>query len=157
MDILLEQNKNLLSELGKSGIEFLLVGGYAVNYHGYSRYTGDMDLWIKPTNNNRDKLLDLLIKLGFDETRINQLRKVDFTVPYVFSIWETPFKTDFITHLNVISFDKAYENKVIAVLEGVTVPIVHLNDLVISKLTSDRLKDKLDVEELQKVQKYIKK
>ena len=53
MNIFLEEHQEILKALNKNGVDFLLVGGFAVNYHGYNRTTGDMDLWIKPDNENK--------------------------------------------------------------------------------------------------------
>jgi len=53
MNIFLESHSNLLEKLIKANVEFLIIGGYAVNYYGYNRTTGDLDIWIKPDNFNK--------------------------------------------------------------------------------------------------------
>jgi hypothetical protein len=55
MDIMLEEHKKFLLLLLKHKVEFIVIGGYAVIYYGYERSTSDMDIWLKPTNKNRDK------------------------------------------------------------------------------------------------------
>jgi hypothetical protein len=57
MNILLEPHKHLLRRLIDFKVDFILIGGYAVNFHGYSRATGDMDVWLKPDNDNRSKFI----------------------------------------------------------------------------------------------------
>ncbi len=54
MNIVLDEHKAVLIHLLQSKIDFILIGGYAVIYHGYGRTTGDMDIWLKPANENRD-------------------------------------------------------------------------------------------------------
>ena len=61
MNIFLKEHYLLLEKLINAGVEFIIIGGYAVNYHGYNRTTGDLDLWIKPDNDNRDILLTVLL------------------------------------------------------------------------------------------------
>jgi len=64
MNILLDEHKVILIKLLQSKVDFILIGGYAVNYHGYGRTTGDMDVWLRPDNGNRDKLVPVLESLG---------------------------------------------------------------------------------------------
>ncbi len=80
----------MISALLKVKVDFILIGGYAVIYHGYKRTTGDMDVWIKPTNVNKKKLLRVLKKFEFDESGINYLNSLDFTKHIAFHILEEP-------------------------------------------------------------------
>lgn len=68
MNILLEEHQEIIKVLLKHHVDFILIGGLAVIYHGYGRTTGDMDLWIKPTNENKHKLLNALSEAGYDKT-----------------------------------------------------------------------------------------
>ena len=58
-----------------------MIGGYAVNFHGYNRTTGDMDVWIKPDKANKLLLLDALFDLGFDGKGITIIKSLDFEKP----------------------------------------------------------------------------
>ena len=60
-------------------VEFLLIGGYTVNYYGFARYTGDLDFWLKPTNQNKIKFLRAIELLGSNKEDIEHLRAYDFT------------------------------------------------------------------------------
>jgi hypothetical protein len=71
MNILLEKHKEFLIDLIKGNVHFILIGGYAVIYHGYVRATGDMDIWIKPDNENKEKLLVILENHGISKESIN--------------------------------------------------------------------------------------
>jgi len=74
MNIFLESHKNLLERLIKANVKFLIIGGYAVNYYGYNRTTGDLDIWIKPDNFNKEKLIHVLEELGFSKDGLQTLK-----------------------------------------------------------------------------------
>lgn len=71
----------------------------------------------------------------------------------VFSMWDEPEKVDFLTRISMIEFEDANQRKIIADIDDIKIPFLHLNDLVLSKFNTGRLKDKADVEELQKIQR----
>lgn len=156
MNIFSEKHQQLLSDLLHAEVEFILIGGYAVIYYGYKRTTGDMDIWLKPTNENKNKLLVLLKKLEFSSEGIDRIANLDFTKTISFHFWEEPQRVDFITKISGVQFDEADKQKEIADIEDIKVPFLRFKHLIASKITSDRLKDKADVEELQKIQKFKK-
>ena len=144
---------NLLVELNKNNVEFLVVGGYAVNFHGYRRTTGDIDLWIKPDNStNKKNILKSLQNLNVETKVIAQLNELDFSKPIVFIDGEEPYKIDFMTFISGVDFKDAWKEKTIAILDGISIPFIHLNHLIVSKITTGRLQDKIDIEKLQKIQ-----
>ena len=73
MDIFFDEHKELFRALLKADVEFILVGGYAVNVHGYVRATSDMDIWLKPDNNNKHKLAELLLSLNYDKSGVDYI------------------------------------------------------------------------------------
>ena len=149
---------SLLSELNSQEVQYLIVGGYAVNFHGFRRTTGDIDLWVKPDNGeNKKRLLDCLRNLSVSEKKLKQLDKLDFTKPHVFVDGEEPFKIDFLTKISNVNFEEAWEKRIIAELDGLYIPFLHLNDLVRSKFSTGRPQDKIDIETLQKIQQLKKK
>lgn len=153
MNIFDEYTFNLLNELNKNEVEYLVVGGYAVNFHGYRRTTGDIDLWIKPDNaKNKNKILQSFRNLNITEDTLSQLNELDFAKPIVFIDGEEPFKIDFLTYISGVSFNDAWQQKTIAVLDGISIPFIHLNHLILSKLTTGRPQDKIDIEKLQQIQ-----
>jgi len=104
----------LLQELNTKQVEYLVVGGYAVNFHGYRRTTGDIDLWIKPNNGiNKEKIIACLRNLSVTENILSKLNTLDFTVPLVFVDGKEPFKIDFMTHISGVNFDEAWAEKTI--------------------------------------------
>ncbi len=151
MNILIDKHKDFLFDLLKENVDFILVGGYAVIYHGYLRTTGDLDIWLKPTNENKLKLLSVLEKNNFEKESITKLSNLDFIETIAFHFGKPPERIDFMTKLTGLDFDKAYEHKIGMEVRNFTVPILHLDDLILNKMLTVRLKDKADVEELQKI------
>jgi predicted nucleotidyltransferase len=151
MNILLEEHKKFVEQLLDQHVEFILVGGMAVIYYGYPRTTGDLDLWLKPTNENKIKFLEVLKKDKLFDDDIKYLSSLDFSKHLVFHIGEEPAKIDFLTHINGVNYTEADLQKNFFDSGKYKIPIIHLNHLVLSKLSSNRAKDKADVEELQKI------
>ncbi len=152
MNLFIDKHQELLKYLLEKHVDFIVIGGYSVIFHGYPRSTGDVDLWIKPDNDNREKIISALSKLDLYEEDLHQLSNIDFNEHVVFSIWEDPEKVDFITRINLINYEEADQRKIIAKVDGIKIPFLHLDDLVRSKFNTGRLKDKADIEELQKIQ-----
>ncbi|MEN9522347.1 MAG: hypothetical protein RL065_724 [Bacteroidota bacterium] len=149
MNIFLEEHKQIIQILLKHKVEFMLIGGYAVIFYGYRRTTGDMDLWLNPDNMNKIKLCNSLEEAGFETEDLVQLENLDFTQHQSFSIGTEPQKIDFITRVNSIEFSEANEHKVIAEIDDIKMPVIHLNDLVKTKINTGRSKDAADIEALQ--------
>lgn len=157
MNILLDKHKQILVALMEAKVDFLLIGGYAVIYHGYGRSTGDMDIWLKPDNANKLRLLAVLEKYLSDKSGIEKIKKLDFTDVIAFHIGAPPDKIDFITKIAGVKFDEAYSRKALLSIQNHQIPVLHLNDLIANKLLSARLQDKADAEELQKINNLKKK
>ena len=151
MDIFFEEHKKLLIELLEGGVEFMIIGGYAVNIHGYVRATHDMDIWLKPDNENKLKLTSVLRKKGFDKDGINFIEQQDFKEAFVFHIGEKPLAVDFLTKISNVSYKEADEQKVLLPLKNVFVPVIHLHHLVLSKFTTGRPQDAADIDRLQRI------
>lgn len=154
MNIFDNYTKDVIIALNKAEVKYLVVGGYAVNFHGYHRGTGDIDLWIEPTNENKINIINALKILNIDDEMTNQILSFDFTKPIVFSDGEVPFKIDFMTYVSHVEFKEAWKQKINTQIDGISVSFINLNHLIISKFNTGRLKDKADIEELQKIQKY---
>lgn len=156
MNIFIEKHQQLLKELLDAKVEFILIGGYAVIYYGYRRTTGDMDLWLKPTNENKSKLLPVLRNQGFQEEGIKYIESFDFTKHKAFHFWEEPQRVDCITRISGIEYDEANKQKEIVNIEDLKVPFINYKHLILSKIATGRPKDAADIEELQRVNKYRK-
>lgn len=149
-------HQEMLTALIENQVDFLLVGGYAVIYHGYIRATGDMDVWLRPTNENKLRLLEVFKKLQFDPEGIKTIAGMDFTEVVVFHIGNEPERIDFLSKVQGLNFDDAYQQRQILSINKLQVPILHLNDLIANKLLANRLKDQADIEHLLKIQRFKK-
>jgi hypothetical protein len=156
MNIFIENHQLLLTCLIQHRVNFLLVGGYAVIYYGYKRTTGYMDLWLEPSNENKVRLLEALKTFEFNEDDMKHIAALDFTKHIAFHFWEEPERVDCITYISHVLFKEAFTDKIIADIDGIAVPIIQYRHLIESKITSDRLKDRADVEELQKINRHKK-
>lgn len=153
MSYFIELHTELLQHLNEAGVDYIIVGGYAVNYYGYHRTTDDLDIWLKPDNANKQKLITALKAMLFDEDDIYHLNTIDFTRHQTFSIGDLPAKADFLTYISGVDYETADAQKIIHNANNVLIPFIHINHLVLSKMSSERLKDKADVEGLQQSQK----
>jgi hypothetical protein len=156
MNIFIEEHRQLLKQLTDAGVTFILVGGYAVIFHGYVRTTGDMDIWLQPANHNKEKLLPVLTSKGFRKSDIEKLKRTDFTQAFTFHYGESPLRVDFLTKLTGLNFDECYGKVSLLNFEEYKIPVLNYNDLVINKMLAGRPKDKGDVDELQKIMKLKK-
>lgn len=157
MNIFYDDHRLVLQKMLDKNVDFILVGGYAVIYHGYDRLTGDMDIWLQPDNENKKKLLSALIELGFDEEGIAVIDSWDFTKPQLFHIGNKPDLTDFMTYLSGIKYAATKQNAIHTNIDGLNLYVIHLNNLLENKKASGRLKDLTDIEHLQKVFKLRNK
>lgn len=128
-------------------VRFLIVGGYAVAFHGHPRYTKDLDVWIDPTVQNALQLLKALEDFGFGAL---ELQADDFVEPaQVIQLGYPPLRIDLLTSISGVSFDECYPNRQTVELEGVEVPFIGLGDLKANKRASGRHQDLADLENLE--------
>lgn len=157
MIIYYEPHKLFLKKLLSSRVEFILVGGYAVNFHGYNRQTGDLDIWLNPSKKNKKNFIDFLRKEGFGDESLNKIEALNFEDPNFFHFGEPPLRINFITQIKLVKFNDALNRAEILDEDDMKVPVLNFDDLIVSKITNDRLKDKLDVQELQKISQLKKR
>ena len=129
-----------------------MVGGYATNLHGYQRYTGDMDIWIEDSPENRQNLRQAFFEADMgDYFMMDRMQFVpgwsDFTL-------NNGLKLDIMTSMKGLenySFDECFQMATIAEIENVKVPFLHINQLIANKKAVNRSKDQIDVMELEKI------
>jgi predicted nucleotidyltransferase len=157
VNIFIPEHIEILKALNEYEVQYLLIGGYAVIVHGYDRTTGDMDIWLKPDNTNKLKLIEAFQSLGYDHDTLVDLSSSDFNETVMFFLGAEPFKVDFTNKIALVSFDEAYQNKLLQMMEeDFSIPVININELVLSKINTGRLKDQADIEELQKIQEHKK-
>ncbi|MCE7873167.1 hypothetical protein DYH09_22715 [bacterium CPR1] len=139
--------KEFLQLLEKHHVEYLVVGGFAVAAHGHPRYTKDLDLWIRQTESNAQRLVECLREFGFESLG---LQVSDFLEPdVVVQLGHPPNRIDLLTRPDGVLFEECYPKKVRTVLEGVSVDIIDLESLRVNKQASGRHQDLADLENLQ--------
>lgn len=147
----------MLLKLMEHQVDFMLIGGYSVIFYGYSRGTEDMDLWLKPDNRNKAKLVDALADLGINKDDLEKLAGLDFGSPRVFFIGKKPLKIDFLTHVEGVLWEDAIAHVKHLPVGQAMIPVVSYHHLITMKMVSPRDRDKNDVAQLQAINKYRKK
>ena len=139
--------KEFIELLNEKKIEFLIVGGYAVGFHGRPRYTGDMDFWINNTAENAHRMKEALDLFGFASFNIHasEFEKEDL----VLQLGYEPVRIDILTTISGVDFEACYRRKVIAHIDGVHIPFIHIDDLKANKRSTGRAKDLGDLESLE--------
>jgi len=139
--------------LNKYDVEYMLVGGMAVNVYGYRRTTGDMDLFVNPTEENHSKLKKVHIDFGMHMGEMAFVNNFLDTKKYdVYTFGASPVQIDLMTACKGVDFDDAYKNIIKAKIDdAIEVKVIQFNQLIESKKASARTRDKADIEELIKI------
>ena len=143
----LEQDfREFIELLNAHKVDYLVVGGYAVTVHGYPRYTGDIDFWVRPVKENAEKMEKVIIAFGFGSLDIS---KEDFLrEDYVIQLGYPPNRLDIMTSVSGLEFDKCWEKREIVESQGLKINFIGLQDLIVNKQKTGRDKDKLDLKNL---------
>jgi len=140
--------RDMLSALIEEDVEFLVVGAYALAAHGIPRATGDLDFWVRSSEENASRLLRALIEFG---APTEDLSPTDFLSPdVVVQIGVEPNRIDFLTSIDGVEFDAAWPNRITADIEGIKVPVLGREDLIRNKKAVGRTRDLADIEELKR-------
>lgn len=135
--------KDMLSTFLEEKVEFLLVGAYALSAHGHPRATGDLDLWILNTEENATRVWRALIAF---KAPLGRLKPSDFCESdLIFQIGVVPNRIDLLTHIDGVSFEKAWQDRKTIEIYGLQIPVISKGDLICNKKATGRPKDKLDV------------
>ena len=138
----------MLSGLSDSGVEFLLVGAYAMAAHGHPRATGDLDIWVRANPENAVKVLVALSRFG---APLHDLTIEDLSTPgIIFQIGVEPSRIDILTEISGVIFSDAWERKISIEMNGCSMGVIGLEDLIKNKRAAGRAKDIADVETLER-------
>jgi hypothetical protein len=147
MDITLPPDfKEFLRLLNTHAVEYLLIGGYAVGYHGYPRATNDMDIWIAIHPDNAERMVTVLRAFGFDtpdlsiDPFLQEHTMVRMGLP--------PMRIEVLTTISGVQFAACYAERVTAMIDGVDVNLISLPYLKANKQASGRYKGLDDLEHL---------
>lgn len=141
--------KTLLDLFGRFGVRYTLVGGHAVNYYGYVRTTQGMELLVLPTTENAERVMDALTAFGFGGAGIpRELFERDQGAVH---LGVEPNRIDILTSLKGVENTTIFDGAETVEIDGVTVSIISLDDLLRVKRNSDRPRDLADADELAKI------
>ena len=142
--------RDMLSALCEEGAEFLLVGAYALAAHGLPRATGDMDIWIRRSEENAARVWRALQRFG---APLAGLTRDDLKTPdIVFQIGVAPRRIDILTSIDGVQFDEAWPNREAIVVEGLTIGVIGRSHLIRNKKAVGRPQDLADVAWLERDQ-----
>lgn len=151
MDIFDEEIIRFWNALQVNNVKYIMVGGYATNLNGYQRFTGDMDIWIKDSKENRLNLGKAMELFGYDEINWIDLEFIPgWTDFYLMNGMKLDILID-MKGLEDYTFDECLDLATIAEIENTTIPFLHINHLISNKKAVNRSKDQIDVIELEKI------
>lgn len=139
--------------LSQQKVSYILVGGIAVNYHGFSRATGDIDVWIDDSISNRENFVKALKSYGIEGAEV--FHELPFIAGYSEIMLDNGMHIDLMSEMQFFkkeNFKDCYNaSHDFSLAEDVTVKILHLNTLIEEKQKSSRAKDNLDADTLKKL------
>jgi len=138
--------KDFLRLLNSHRVEYLIVGGYAVGYHGYPRATGDMDVWIAVDESNAEKAASVLREFGMPEEAVSKELFLDRDK--VIRMGVPPVRIEVITGASGVGFVECYSRREEIELDGIPVNFISLEDLRANKRACGRYKDLEDLQHL---------
>ena len=140
--------RDFIHHLNLHDVRYILVGGYSVILHGYSRTTGDMDIWVDRTLENYQKLKHAFFEFGmptFDMTADSFMNHPEFDV---FTFGVPPTSIDIMTNVKGMEFNTCFEKAIYFEEDGLQIRTIHFNDLIKAKKETSRPKDLDDLENL---------
>jgi hypothetical protein len=137
---------SLLAAFLAANVEYAVVGGVAVNTHGYIRATNDLDIFIRPTEENARAAFNALISLGIPLGDLQPADLLDDEDNLRFGPDEDHI--DILASIGDMPFDQVWQNRIETEIEGILIPFISKRDLIENKTQVGRLRDLADVEEL---------
>lgn len=155
MDVYDDSFIGLWRLLSENQVRYIMVGGFATNFHGYQRYTGDIDIFIEDTLTNRQKIRKAFRELNMGD--YESMETIQFVPGWVDFALNNGVRLDIMTSLKGVnlSFDECLQLAPVAEIDGVMIPFLHINHLIANKKSVNRSKDQIDVIELEKIKKIL--
>lgn len=139
--------KEFIELLNEHKVKYLVVGGYAVAFHGHPRYTKDLDICIMPDKKNAEKIMRVIRDFGFGflDIKVEDFLNRDVVI----QLGNPPNRIDLITELEGVNFDQCYSSKMKTNIEGITINFIDLKNLKKNKKAVGRYQDLADLENLK--------
>jgi hypothetical protein len=139
--------REFIELLNSRGVEYVIVGAHSLAFHGRPRYTGDLDILVRPSPENAAKLVTLLRDFGFAET---DFAKSDFTVPeQIIQLGRAPNRIDLLTSISGVSVDDAFASRIATRLEDLPVYVLGKETFIRNKRAVGRPQDIADIQSLE--------
>lgn len=138
--------KEFLRLLNDHNVEYLLVGGYAVGYHGYPRATADMDVWVARNQENAKRIVAAVKEFGFETEDLKE--SIFLEEDKIIRMGRPPLQIEIITSASGVDFGECFTGRIQVWIDEVEVPLINLEHLKINKKASGRFKDLDDLENL---------
>lgn len=129
-------------------VEYMIVGAHALAFHGRPRHTGDLDIWIKPSIENADKMVKVLKDFGFGSLGLTE--KDFIKENNIIQLGYPPLRIDILNAISGVDFEDAYKGKIDAEVDGLQISYINIKDFIANKQASGRAKDLGDIEALRK-------
>ncbi len=138
--------KEFLRLLNEKGVKYLLIGGYAVGYHGYPRATNDMDIWVAVDPDNAKQVTVVLREFGFDLPELTP--DLFLQRDKIIRMGNPPLRIEITTGVSGVGFEECYRSRVVDTFDELEISIIDLPHLKINKKAAGRMKDLADLENL---------
>jgi predicted nucleotidyltransferase len=139
--------REFIELLNSRGVEYVIVGAHSLAFHARPRYTGDLDILVRPSPENGAKLVSLLRDFGFAK---GDLAESDFTVPeQMIQLGRAPNRIDLLTSISGVTVEDAFSTRMLAELEGLPVFVLSKEALILNKRAVGRPQDMADLESLE--------
>ena len=145
--------KEFLKLLKEHEVRYLLIGGYAVGYHGYARATEDMDIWVAIHPENAQNIFSALKAFGLDDPNLKP--ELFLQKPKIIRMGFPPLRLEITTSISGVEFDECYQTRIVDKIDGVEVNLIDLENLKRNKKASGRTKDIADVEKLGQTKRKV--
>lgn len=154
MDVFDEEILSFWRALQENKVQYILVGGYAINFHGYQRFTGDLDIWIQDSLENRQNLRKAFIACNMGD--LPMLEYMQFIPGWTDFHLNNNMRLDVLIDMKGLegyTFEECLKMASVADIESVSIPFLHINQLIENKKQVNRPKDQLDVLALEQIRK----
>ncbi len=153
MDLFEDEIILFFKHLTQQEVSFILVGGLAVNYHGFNRSTGDIDIWINDSVENRKNFITALTNYGIEGAEV--YTNLPFIAGYSELMLDNGMRIDLMSDLQFFKQENYNECFTLAnkfdLTEDITIKVLHVNTLISEKEQSKRPKDTIDADALKKL------
>ena len=146
--------KEFIALLNQHNVQYIVIGGYALAFHGHPRYTKDIDIWIDAKEDNAKRVLDVLRDFGFGSVNLDIQ---DFiSEENIIQLGYPPNRIDILTSAKGVVFGDCISSSHLIMIGDLEVRFLDIQNLIVNKQQTGRLQDLADVEALEKLLKNQK-